>query len=272
LLRFRSGAWLVLMLACGPALAAGVPLATYRAVHDLTLDPDKDSPGVASVNARLVTEFAGSECAGYTTTTRFVTQAVDADGDKKVNDSRTVTFETQDGRLDFDNQSYDDGKLDQVSRGTAQRSDAGVSVKLAKPDRKTITFPADLEFPTGQVAIALDAARAGKHFLAFTGYDGLDDGESPSPTTIVIGAASTDPSDVGDETAIAEAGFAAMPHWPVTISYFSAAAGTDNTPDYTMSAIMYDNGIMRQLKLNYGNFALVGKLVQLDLLPAKSCP
>jgi hypothetical protein len=272
LLRLRSGAGLVIFLGCGPALAAGVPLATYRAVHDLTLDPDRDSPDVASVNARLVTEFAGSECAGYTTTTRFVTQAVDANGGKKVNDSRTVTFESSDGRLDFDNQSYDDGKLDQVSRGTAQRSDAGMSVKLTKPDRKTIAFPADLEFPTEQVSIALDAARAGKHFVAFTGYDGLDDGESPSPTTIVIGPASTDPSDVGDETAIAEAGFAAMPHWPVTISYFSAVAGTDNTPDYTMNAIMYDNGIMRQLKLNYGSFALVGKLVQLDLLPAKPCP
>ena len=268
----RLAAWLALGLASAPVLASGTPLATYRAVHDLTLDPAKDSPDMAAVNARLVTEFSGSACAGYTTTTRFVTEAEDADGGKKVNDSRTVTFETGDGRLDFDNQSYDDGKLDQASRGTAQRADGGVSVKLTKPTRKTVTLGADVVFPTEQVSRVLEAARAGQHFVKFTGYDGLDDGETPSPTTIVIGPVSTDPSDVGDETAIAEAGFATMEHWPITINYFDPDTGVDQSPNYTMTAIVYDNGIMRQLKLDYGNFALIGRLVQLDKLPEKPCP
>ena len=268
----RLVVWLVLGLAGWPAIAAGASLATYRAVHDLTLDPTRDSPDVASVSARLVTEFSGSACAGYATTTRFVTEAVDTDGNKKVNDSRTVTFETGDGRLDFDNQSYDDGKLDQASRGTAQRSAAGISVKLTKPEKKTVAFTVEMVFPTEQVTRVLDAAHAGKRFVAFTGYDGLDNGENPSPTTVVIGPGSTDPSDVGDETAIAEAGFATMEHWPVTISYFDQAAGADQSPNYSMNAILYDNGIMRQLRLDYGNFALVGKLVQLDVLPEKPCP
>ncbi len=272
LVPLRAVAALALVLAATPAFASGAPLATYRAVHDLILDPAKDSPDVATVNARLVTEFAGSACAGYTTTTRFVTEAVDGDGNKKINDSRTVTFESSDGRLDFDNQSYDDNKLDEASRGSAQRSASGVSVKLTRPERKTVALAADLVFPTEQVSRVLDAARAGKHFVSFTGYDGLDDGESPSPTTIVIGAVSTDPSDVGDETPIAEAGFAAMEHWPVTISYFDAGSSVDQSPNYTMSAIIYDNGIMRQLRLDYGTFALIGKLTQLDVLPEKPCP
>ncbi len=277
-LSFRSmvplavAACLLSGLSAPPAFAAGAPLATYRAVHDLTLDPTKDSASVATVNARLVTEFTGSSCAGYATTTRFVTEAVDADGNKKINDSRTVTLESADGRLDFDNQDYNNGKLDQASKGSAQQKSGGIEVKLTKPSRKTVEFSGDLVFPTNQVIRVLDAARAGKSFIAFTGYDGLEDGESPSPTTAVIGEGSVDPSDVGEETPIAEAGFASMKHWPVTISYFDKTGGTDQAPDYSMSAILYDNGLMRQLRLDYGTFALVGKLVQLDILPDKPCP
>jgi hypothetical protein len=248
-----------------------VPLATYRAIEDLTLDPDRDSPDVASVTGRLVTEFSGSACAGYTTNTRMVVQAVDTDGSRKVNDSRTLTFETPDGRFDFDNQSYTDGKLDEASKGTAQRSGDTIAVTLTKPDKQTATFDASLVFPTEQVARVIAAARAGTRFLSFTVYDGLDDGVSPSETSTIIGPGSTDANDGGDESAIADAGLAGLQHWPVTISYFDKSAPSDQAPDYTMRAVVYENGLMRQLRLDFGNFSLAGKLVELDILPEKPC-
>jgi hypothetical protein len=38
-----------------------------------------------------------------------------------------------------------------------------------------------------------------------------------------------------------------------------------------MSFVVYENGIGRALKINYGNFALIGRLTRLDLLPASPC-
>ena len=39
-----------------------------------------------------------------------------------------------------------------------------------------------------------------------------------------------------------------------------------------MSFVIYENGIGRKLRIDYGDFALTGKLTQLDLLPDTTCP
>jgi len=145
-------------------------------------------------------------------------------------------------------------------------------VRLKAPDRKTFEIPSAVLFPTEQTVRALAAAHAGQTFVTFDTYDGLDDGETVSPATLAIGPPSNDPSDVGDESPIADAGFATMTHWPITVSYFDSDAPADQTPDYIMSALLYDNGILRRLKLNYGNFTLTGRMVQLTMLNAAPCP
>ena len=265
-------AWLLLLLIAPPASADNIQLAPYRSVEDLTLDPGTMGQNIAAVSGRLVTEFTGSACAGYTTNTRMVVQVVDSSGGRKVSDSRTVTLETETGRLDFDNQSFTDGKPDQASKGTALRSGNAITVQLVQPENKTVTFEAGLVFPTEQVVRLIEAARAGKHFLAFTAYDGLDDGESPAPTSMTIGKGSTDPSDVGDDTAVAEAGIAGLEHWPVTVSFFDKDATTDQQANFTLAGIVYENGIMREQRLDFGTFTLTGKMIGLDMLPAKPCP
>ena len=56
----------------------------------------------------------------------------------------------------------------------------------------------------------------------------------------------------------------------MTISYFTAGSG-DQRPAYAISFELYENGISRALKLDYGDFALKGELQSLDILPATPC-
>jgi hypothetical protein len=267
------GLFVVLALASVDcAAAAPVPLASYRAVHDLVLDPSADAPDIMAMTGRIVTEFKGSDCGGYTTTTRFVTDATDADDHRQVIDSRSVTVEKPDGSMSFDNQTVDNGDGSDVAVGDAVRGSDGVHIKLRKPSRKSFDLARDVVFPTEQVTRTIEAARAGQRFLSLVTYDGLDGGESTAPATVVIGEGSTDASDVGDEAPIADAGFATMMHWPVKMTYFDETKGVDQAPIYSMSALLYENGIMRRLRLDYGRFVLVGKLVRLDTLPTPACP
>jgi hypothetical protein len=254
------------------AQAAGIPLASYRAVHDLVLDPSGESSDISAMTGRVVTEFRGSDCGGYTTKTRFVTDATDSDGRTQVVDSRSVTVEKPDGSMSFDNQTIDDGDGSDVAVGDAVRSGGSVRIKLTKPARKSFDIATEVVFPTEQITRTIAAALAGERFLSFVTYDGVDGGQSTAPATVVIGEGSTDPSDVGDEAPIADAGFATMMHWPVTVTYFDEAKGVDQAPIYSLSAILYENGIMRRLKLDYGHFVLVGKLVRLDTYPTPACP
>jgi hypothetical protein len=70
-----------------------------------------------------------------------------------------------------------------------------------------------------------------------------------------------------------EKALAALTRWPITVSYFDRAkADTDQTPLYSISFEVYENGIARALKLDYGNFVLAGTMTSLELKDAKPCP
>jgi hypothetical protein len=58
--------------------------------------------------------------------------------------------------------------------------------------------------------------------------------------------------------------------WPVTVSYFEA--GSDQqTPIYTLGFELFENGISRDLTLDYGDFRLKGAMTTLDILPPTPC-
>lgn len=261
----------VAALAATSALAE-VPLASYRAVHDLALDTADGLPDVGEVSGRLVTEFTGSACAGYTTKSRFVTRSTSDEGERQTNDLRSTTYETGDGTYEFSNETYADEELIELSEGAAKRGTDGVAVTLTKPDDKTFALDGGVVFPTEQVSRVIGAAIAGERFLAFDVYDGSETGERVFGTATVIGRASTAADDLGAETGIAEAGFAGLRHWPVTISYFEQPSRSEMTPVYTMSLVLYENGVPRDIKLDYGTFALVGTLTHLEMLPSPPCP
>ena len=59
--------------------------------------------------------------------------------------------------------------------------------------------------------------------------------------------------------------------WPVTIGYYSTAEDNAETPLYQINFDMYENGVSTSLVMDYGSFALSGKLAHLELLKAESC-
>ena len=54
----------------------------------------------------------------------------------------------------------------------------------------------------------------------------------------------------------------------MTISYFDRAAGEkrgEQTPIYAISFEMYENGISRALRLDYGDFVIGGEMTSLEM-------
>lgn len=260
---------LLLPLAGTAALAGPVAFVPYRAAYDLAADETTEAPDVAG---RLVMEFTGSRCDGYTSQVRFVTALDDSDGGRLVTDARSTTFETADGRFDFVNQVYANDTLVEDSKGRVVKGPDGATLTLTKPVDKTVSLGRKVVFPTEQLVRILEAASAGKTFVPLQLYDGAEAGETVFDTATVIGAPSTADDDFGRDGPIGVAGFAGLRHWPLTMSYFARGTHEDNTPDYVMSFVLYENGIGRGLKIDYGNFAVVATLVHLDMLPVPHCP
>ncbi len=258
-----------------PAAQGGggsVQLAPHRAVYDLSLLRAGGSSGLESARGRIAIEFAGDACEGYTTKFRQVTILESNEARPRTLDTRSVTFEAGDGAaLRFKTDSRDGGRSDDAVDGEAKLNDGSLSIRLKQPKSETLTVPGHPAFPSAHMKRLIEAGRAGQSTLAVQVFDGSDDGRKVYDTYAVIGRRIEPGARADLEKPAAEGALASLPRWPVSISYYKAGSG-DQTPIYTLSFELYENGVGRALRLDYGDFALKGDLQSLDLSAASACP
>jgi hypothetical protein len=276
----RLRGWVALSAASATLLAAGAVqaeiLVPHRAIYDLSLDPSGGSSDVSDLTGRMVMEFTGSSCAGFRTVLRFVTEIEDSEGEHRVTDTRSTSFEHAGGKsFEFSNQTFIDQSLTEESRGSAERTTRGIGVALQKPGNKHLDLGSTVVFPTQQIEAIVGAAKRGDTFVQSDLYDGSEDGETVFGTSAIIGKprlGGSEPQEVrAEEDRIAAAGLANVRHWPIKITYFDAKANGEQTPTYTMAYTLYENGISRTLAINYGNFAVTGRLSAIQVLPSEAC-
>lgn len=255
-----------LFLSVGAASAgveAALSLVPHRAVYDLKLKDVSDRSGIEGMFGRMVYEFTGSACSGFTTNFRFVTK-IDTGEEQRVTDQQTTTFENLKAKqFRFDTKSFTDEKLDKQVTGEATEDKSNLSIALAKPDRRELTLTPS-QFPTQHMLEVIDHAKQGKRFFEARVFDGSEDGDKSLLTSTIVGPQQQPKPD--DEEARIAGDFAKTPYWPVTIAYYNEDGQTDATPVYRMSFKLYDNGITRDLTMDYGDFVLSGTLSKLEML------
>lgn len=250
------------------AAIESIPLASHRAVYDLTLLSSTGSKSPTSARGRIAFDFSGSNCDGYTQTFRQVTELQPAEGPTRISDMRSTTFEDAAGKtFAFKMQTQvDSDPADEVD-GRAQRSSGPIGVALTKPKDEKINIDRSVLFPTEHLKYILAAAKAGQHVLEERVYDGSETGEKIFQTTTFIGAPTTKPPP---ESALNIPLLKDMRRWPVSISYFDTSR-KDQLPSYVLAFDLYENGISRALRLDYGDFVLAGQMTSLELLPTPAC-
>ncbi|MCA0276455.1 MAG: cell envelope integrity EipB family protein [Proteobacteria bacterium] len=247
-----------------PAFAAPV-LAPHRAVYDLVLDQASDRSGITGLTGRMVYEFNGSACEGYTVKFRFVTQIATQEN-TRLTDQQTTTFEDAEGKtFSFVTKSFVDQSLDREVKGTATRDTNGVKVDIEKPTPGTVDL-ARTQFPTQHLVELIDKAEKGETFYETSLFDGSEDADKVMTTTVIVGKKAEAPS--GDPELPALAGLAKDKYWPVDIAYFDESKGSgEEVPEYRISFKLHENGLTRDLVMDYGDFSMTGKLVNLSLFP-----
>lgn len=253
-------------LPLGSALAATpVGLAPHRAVYNLQLKDASERSGIAGMYGRMVYEFNGNACDGYTVSFRFVTQ-VNTGEETRLTDQQTTTYEDLKNRsFRFLTRSFTDEKLDREVRGSAHDDKSGVNVELTSPDTRDVEL-AESVFPTEHMLAVIDRARKGEKFFEARIFDGSDSGDKTLMTTTVLGK--KEMPEAGDADAAKAGSFAKQEYWPVTIAYYNDEATGDALPVYRMSFKLYENGITRDLTMDYGDFVLTGKLANLEVFKA----
>lgn len=250
-------------------LTRGILLVPHRAVYELTLLKSVGSKSPTAAHGLIAFDFNGSACDGYVQNFRQLTELQPAEGPTRVSDMHSATFEDSDGRsFDFKLQTSIDNGAAQAIDGKAWKSAGGLlSVNLAKPKHNKFELDPDVVFPTEHLKRILAAAEAGQNLLEVKVYDGSETGEKVYDTTTFIGRPIAAPAL---EKAVHIPELDNMRRWPVSISYFEFGK-KDDAPSYTLSFDLYENGISRALRLDYGDFVLAGEMSSLELLRAPGC-
>ena len=256
--------------------APTVPFLAHQAAYELSLLKSRRNPAVDGASGRILYSFTGSECEGYTTEFRQVSQVDTEGGKSKVSDMRSTSWEDAAGKTyRFHISTVTDQVETSNVDGYAERSGDSVTVKLKQPAAKTFTISKDIVFPTEQVRRIIDAAHDGKTLLELDVYDGSENGQKVFHTLTVIGQPiSGDRAPAKPDVGTGTETLKSMTRWPVTVSYYDKATREDageQTPEYAMSFELYENGVSRALKLDFNDFVIGGAMSKFDVKTAKPC-
>jgi hypothetical protein len=278
------------LLAACLATAVGVPqamatppvdrvlLAPHRAIYDLKLARTRGSRGIEGIRGRILYDFSGSACEGYQLKFRQVSELDSGSGKAALSDLRSTTWEDGEAKqFRFSSENLFNERQTDVVDGHAERDAEAVAVSLTKPKEKKFTAPAGAVFPTEHMRRIIAAARKGKSVLEFPVYDGSEGGEKLYNTLTVIGHTIGPDDKVPNDAAAKTPALAKLVRWPVTISYFDktdrkSEQGGEETPVYSITFELYENGISRALILDYTDFTISGELTSLEIKDSKPCP
>jgi hypothetical protein len=257
------------------AAASGAFL-PHQALYELSLMKSRGSNSINSARGRILYNFSGSACEGYTSEFRQVSEMDSGEGKVTLSDLRSTSWEDGDGKsfrfkIDSRMNEADSSPVD----GVAERTGDHITVKLKQPQTKTFTLDGATVFPTEQIQRIIAAAKDGKSVLELSVYDGSDNGEKVYNTLSVIGQPIPGDRTIAAPDPSTESGaMKSMTRWPVTVSYYDRDARTNDgeqTPVYAMSFELFENGVSRALVLDYNDFVISGALGKFDVKDSKPC-
>jgi hypothetical protein len=249
----------------GFAQNTGVVMAAHRAVYDLALLKSSNS-GPASARGRIVIEFSGSACEGYVQTMRQVVELAAQEGEAARLDYRSSTFESGDAtRFRYSRDNKKSGEQPDKSDGAVEKRTNFITLMINKPKRKQIYLPEGTLFPTEHMKRLIQTAKSGETRFAAPLFDGADEDNRVFDTVVTIGAR----KEGGDGQALTSA-FNSLLYWPMSMSFFEREKG-DGTPVQTMRFNVFENGVISSIVIDFGDFALSGKLQGLEMLKPAVC-
>jgi hypothetical protein len=262
------GAGTLLLGNLGNALGAGhdAPgLLSHRAVYAMSQHVGSQANDIVGVNGRLEITFEVA-CDGWRMEQYIGFRLYHSEGAGLEHVAHLSGWESANGEdFWFSARSYQDRELLEDLGGVARLNSPGGSgeVRYAKPEKSVQPLPKGTIFPARHLAELIASARTGARHLSRTVFDGstLD---SPYEITAFIGKerkadGAKVPKIVSDRRS-----------WFFRLAYFKQAA-VQPSPEFELSAVLYENGVAGDMTYDYGDFAIDVKLRELEALPVPEC-
>jgi len=299
--REACGAALVASLCLGTASASaveapavsGVQIAAHRALYSMSLAHAKTDSGVTGAQGEMGYQW-GETCDGWTVEQRYRLTINYAESQDVKIDSNFVTWESKDGlRYRFNQKETRNGTVDEEIRGTAQLDGPGKggTINFEKPQPQTMKLPAGALFPSAHTMLLIQKAESGENFVSRQVFDGatvegavlvsavigpkVDPSKEGAKNAADVKGGEEPPADksgknAGDGKAPLNDPVLQRPGWRIRLAFFPADQKAE-TPDYELGMLLLDNGISRDMTIDYGDYTIKAQLARIEALGKPHC-
>lgn len=246
---------------CATPAAQAADLASHRALYNLTLGTTKGED-VTAATGTMSYEVTDA-CDAWAVRQRLDMTVTNQQGQAVKMISDYATWESKDGlKMRFHmRQTTDDAVTEQVDGDAHLDKQGGPGqVHYTTPADATKPLPAGTYFPMAHTGAIIDAAAAGKKFLAVPLFDGTGEDGAQDTFITITGwqkpGEATSPSPELDKLASGR----------VHVAFFARKDNVTN-PEYEVAMRYWANGVANGLVMNFGDFSMNGALDKFTLLP-----
>lgn len=253
-----------------PAQAGAVDLASHKAIYDIHLVSAKNGSQVIDVRGKMFYSVRKS-CDGWISDHKFNLTYEYSGAPSVAVDTQFTSFESFDGKtLNFSSSSLKNGEYDKELRGRAHLVSDGPQDKSSA----RFSMPEDLSYPLSQATLfpaahtekLIETAEQGKKIFKATVFDGQDE-NGPVEINAVIGKPiAADTASEFDKSLVGVRG------WNARLAVFPEQDdGNESMSDYEMSMQFLENGVVKDVTIDYHDFSVLQKLVALEPVKAEEC-
>jgi len=257
----------ILMLLPAVANAAMPTVAPHRAVYGLKLASAASGGHVAHAEGRLEFEWADA-CNAWTIGQRTHIRLVAPEGQVVEFGWSLSALELKDGsHYRFFIRRLNPGEPPEEVKGEARIDGPGGPGTAAfdGEEKRVLDLPAGTVFPSAHSLMLLDAALRGEASFGRVVFDGSGD-----EGLFFVNAALSEPIPAGAKVPLDAALLEGQRSWRVNLAYFGMDESVSE-PEHEQALRLYANGVVDDLILDYGDFALRATLQSLEPLPGAGC-
>lgn len=270
IVRSLAGRPLALVLTVAAAAAAPVDAADitpHRALYTMRLTRSGSDSGVSAARGTMAYQW-GETCDGWIVEQnyRLVMSYADSASDVAIT-SNFVTWESKDGlRYRFNQRETRNDATDEDIRGSAALDGPGKGGVAAfeMPKDKSFKLPAGTIFPSAHTILLIDRAKAGDTFIARQVFDGTTVDGAALVSTVIGPKIEPDAAGVGKSPLLNIAG------WRMRLAFFPSDPKQE-APDYELGMLLLDNGVSRNMVIDYGDYAITASLDDIEAIKKPGC-
>jgi len=250
--------------ALDPAKEMG--MLAHKALYDIKLSTKKSSSNISNISGKMFYEWQPS-CDAWISNHRFDMLYEYAQSPSVRVTSDFSTYESFDGKsFNFTLQRKRGGMVFEEVRGSANagEKDYPDEVIYSIPKELVFNLPEGTLFPTAHTLAVLDKIKAGDKFYKATIFDGSDAKGPVDINSLILSNEAAYIPAIGNNKHINKDLIKAK-GWNMRLAFFPLN-DFEITPDYEMSMVFHENGVISDMDVDYGDFSVTQKLIAIEPL------